>query len=240
MDWRARGVGIRVGGHRGSPVRAPENTWASFECAQQDGVAYIETDIRRTADGTLVLMHDETIDRTTSGSGKVDGISAADLAQLDAGAWFGDGFRAQRVPSLADFIGWIEARPPLGAALEVKGIGTGAEVARRAWASPARDRFAIYSFHPDEIRAAKLSAPQVPCVLLLRLTDDPDGGDGRHRRLRRRRCRRALAMGRARAPRSRCASEACCWEEAPPAAPMPPSGSSTCASTSSTPTGRRS
>jgi hypothetical protein len=61
----------------------------------------------------------------------------------------------------------------MGAALEVKAPGVGADVAAAAWASPARDRLAIYAFDPDEIRAAKAARPEVPCVLLLRLTDDP-------------------------------------------------------------------
>jgi glycerophosphoryl diester phosphodiesterase len=174
VDWRARGIGIRVGGHRGASAVAPENTWAAFEQAVHEGADYTETDIRRTADGQLVILHDATVDRTTNGRGPVSAMTLASLGELDAGAWFGDGFRSQRIPELRALLRWIEARPGFGAALEVKASGVGAEVAEAAWASPARDRLAVYAFDPDEIRAAKAVRPEMPCVLLLRLADDPN------------------------------------------------------------------
>ena len=174
VDWRARGIGIRVGGHRGASAVAPENTWAAFEGAVHEGAAYTETDIRRTADGQLVILHDATVDRTTNGRGPVSAMTLASLGELDAGAWFGDGFRGERIPEFRAFLRWIEAHPGFGAALEVKASGVGAEVAEAAWASPARDRLAIYAFDPEEIRAAKAVRPELPCVLLLRLTDDPN------------------------------------------------------------------
>ena len=174
MDWRARGVGLRVGGHRGASAVAPENTWAAFEEAVHEGAAYTETDIRRTADGQLVILHDATVDRTTNGQGPVSALTLAALGELDAGAWFGDGFRGQRIPEFRAFLRWIEGHAGFGAALEVKASGVGAEVAEAAWASPARDRLAIYAFEPEEIRAAKAVRPELPGVLLLRLTDDPN------------------------------------------------------------------
>lgn len=174
MDWRARGIRLRVGGHRGSSAAAPENTYASFERAEADGAHYVETDIRRSADGALILMHDASLDRTTDGRGPVAESAIADIRRLDAGSWFAEGFRDERVPEFAPFLRWIETRPSMGAALEVKASGVGRDVAEAAWASPARDRLAIYSFLPDEIRAAKAAAPDFPCVLLLYLTDEPD------------------------------------------------------------------
>ena len=175
MDWRARGIGLRVGGHRGASAAAPENTYAAFEQAIAEGAAYAETDIRRTADGQLVLLHDATLDRTSNGRGPVSSMTLADVRRLDAGAWYGDSFRGERIPEFAPFLRWIEDRPGFGAALEVKASGIGAEVARLAWASPARDRLAIYAFDPAEIRAAKAAVPELPCVLLLYLDADPDG-----------------------------------------------------------------
>jgi glycerophosphoryl diester phosphodiesterase len=175
VDWRARGIGLRVGGHRGASAVAPENTYAAFEQAVAQGAVYAETDVRRTADGQLVLLHDATLDRTSDGRGPVSSIPLADLRRLDAGAWYGESFRGERIPELAPFLRWIEARPGFGAALEVKAAGVGAEVARLAWASPGRDRLAIYAFDPAEIRAAKAAVPQLPCILLLYLDADPGG-----------------------------------------------------------------
>src|SRR4029079_9223647 len=68
---------------------------------------------------------------------------------------------------------WVEGQSGFGAAIEVKAAGIGGEVARRAWASPSREHFAIYSFLPNEVVAAKAAEPDLPCVLLLRLDDDP-------------------------------------------------------------------
>ena len=175
MDWRARSIGLRVGGHRGASAVAPENTYAAFELAVGEGAVYTETDIRRTADGELVLIHDGALERTTDGHGPVASMTLGGLAELDAGSWFGARFRGERIPELRAFLRWIEARPGFGAALEVKAGGVGAEVARLAWASPARDRLAIYAFDPAEIRAAKAAVPELPCILLLYLDADPGG-----------------------------------------------------------------
>jgi len=179
VDWRARGIGLRVGGHRGASAVAPENTYAAFEQAVKDGGVYTETDIRATSDGALVLVHDASLDRTTNGHGPVSAITLDELRALDAGSWFDESFRGERVPELPDFLAWIEARAPFGAAIEVKAPGVGGAVATQAWASSARDRLCIYAFDPEEIRAAKRAVPDLPCVLLLRLTDDPNQVVGR-------------------------------------------------------------
>jgi glycerophosphoryl diester phosphodiesterase len=173
VDWRARGIGLRVGGHRGASAIAPENTYAAFDEAIKEGALFTETDIRATSDGALVLIHDPTLDRTTDGRGRVSAITLAQFRELDAGSWFGEEFRGERIPELPDFLAWIEARAPFGAALEVKAKDVGGAVAAMAWASPARDRLCIYAFDAEEIRAAKAVAPDLPCFLLLHLTDDP-------------------------------------------------------------------
>ena len=173
MDWRARDIGLRVGGHRGASAVAPENTYAAFERAVADGGVYTETDVRATSDGALVLVHDAALDRTTDGRGPVSAITLERLRELDAGSWFGEAFRGERVPELPEFLAWIESRAPFGAAIEVKAKGVGGAVAGMAWASSARDRLCIYAFDAEEIRAAKAVAPDLPCVLLLRLTDAP-------------------------------------------------------------------
>ena len=173
MDWRARSVGLRVGGHRGSSGVAPENTLAAFEQSVRDGAEYVETDIRRTSDGHLVLLHDPDLDRTTTGSGPIASRPLAEVQALDAGSLFGPSFAGERVLTFGAFLEWVEGRAPFGAALEVKARGAGAEVAGMAWASPSRDNLAIYSFLEDEIVAAKEAAPDLPAILLLHLYDAP-------------------------------------------------------------------
>ncbi|WP_306324365.1 glycerophosphodiester phosphodiesterase family protein, partial [Streptomyces sp. CC224E] len=69
-------------GHRGAPELAPENTLESLTGAAEHGVDWVETDVQFTKDGQPVIMHDDTVDRTTDGTGRVDELTAAEIAQL--------------------------------------------------------------------------------------------------------------------------------------------------------------
>lgn len=90
----------RVIGHRGAMAYAPENTAAGFREAARRGVAWIEFDVRLSADGVAVVIHDARLERTTSGRGPVAGTPYAEIAGLDAGAWFAPEFAGERVPRL--------------------------------------------------------------------------------------------------------------------------------------------
>jgi len=87
-------------GHRGYPARFPENTLASFKGAIQAGCDMIELDVTLTKDRKVVVIHDDTLDRTTTGKGPVRGHALAEIKALDAGSWFDAGFAAERVPEL--------------------------------------------------------------------------------------------------------------------------------------------
>ena len=100
--------------HRGARWRAPENTMAAFRAARDDGARWIETDVKLTADGVPVLMHDDMVDRTTNGKGAVAAMTLDDLRGLDAGGWFGADFRGEAIPRLADVLSFA-----LGAAMRV-------------------------------------------------------------------------------------------------------------------------
>ncbi len=175
MDWRPLGR-LRIGGHRGARLEAPENTLAGFELAARADVDYVELDVRLTADDVLVVIHDGSLRRTTDGRGRVETTALADLARLDAGTWFAPRFAGERVPTLAAFLAWLEARAPLGAVLEAKGRGTGARIARRIAASAARPHLAICSFSAPELRAAKRVDPTVPALLLVDLDEAAEAG----------------------------------------------------------------
>lgn len=95
---------VRVAGHRGYSSAAPENTLAAFRLAHEvagKGVT-CETDLALTKDGHLILIHDETVDRTTNGNGLVRNMTYDEIIQLDAGSWFSDKFKGERIPLLAD------------------------------------------------------------------------------------------------------------------------------------------
>ena len=87
-------------GHRGASGYAPEHTFASWDLALRLGVDYIEQDLQMTRDGELVVMHDATLDRTTTGTGNVIDHSLAEIASLDAGSWFSADFAGATVPTL--------------------------------------------------------------------------------------------------------------------------------------------
>ncbi len=89
---------------RGACVRAPENTMPAFIAAREDGARWIETDVKLTEDGRPVLMHDDTLDRTTNGHGPVADMTWADMQNLDAGSWFAPEFAGTRVPALEELL----------------------------------------------------------------------------------------------------------------------------------------
>lgn len=88
----------RLIGHRGVPARAPENTMASFRLAAQEKIDWVEFDVQLTSDHTLVIFHDDELDRTTNGQGIVYQKSTTDLSHLDAGAWFSPAFAGEKIP----------------------------------------------------------------------------------------------------------------------------------------------
>ena len=90
--------------HRGASGHAPENTLAAFKRALALGATFIETDLQLTRDSRFVALHDETVDRTTNGQGKVHDMTLAELRGLDAGSWFGSEFAGERIPTLDEIL----------------------------------------------------------------------------------------------------------------------------------------
>ena len=100
-----------LGGHRGNPFEHPENTLASFASAIELGVDVIECDVHLTTDGRLAVIHDHTLDRTTTSSGPVGRRTMAELAALDAG-------NGEKVPELSEVLELARGR--VGVAIEIK------------------------------------------------------------------------------------------------------------------------
>jgi len=93
--------------HRGLPALAPENTMAAFNSAVSFGAKWIETDIGITSDGVLVIMHDDYLDRTTSIAGPLVDTSWSDLQKASAGSWYGSDFASEKVPTVEEFINFV-------------------------------------------------------------------------------------------------------------------------------------
>lgn len=85
--------------HRGLDETYPENTLIAFKAALEKGMA-IEIDVRGTSDEELLVLHDDTVDRTTDGEGRVAQMTLAEVQALDAGSWWGEEFAGERIPTL--------------------------------------------------------------------------------------------------------------------------------------------
>ena len=96
--------------HRGLSARFPENTLAAFRAAVDAGAHMIELDVSFSRDRQLVVIHDDTVDRTTNGSGKVNTLTRDALNQLDAGSWFNPRFAGERLPTLAQVLDTAKGR----------------------------------------------------------------------------------------------------------------------------------
>ncbi len=105
-------------GHRGARNAEPENTLLSFRKGIGLGVDYVECDVRLTKDGELVAMHDSTLERTTNGTGEVEGKSLAELKELDAG-------KGEKIPTLQEIIDTVKGK--VGLIVELKGSDTAAK-----------------------------------------------------------------------------------------------------------------
>ncbi len=93
--------------HRGLCQQAPENTMSAFRLAHEAGCRWIELDVDILADGTPVILHDTTLDRTTNRSGSMYGIRREDLNEIDAGAWFSPEYAGERIPTLAEVVDFL-------------------------------------------------------------------------------------------------------------------------------------
>ncbi len=109
--------------HRGASALSPENTLAAFRKAHEIGAKWVEFDVMLAACGEAVVIHDETLDRTTNGTGKVSDYPYSYLQTLDAGSWFNAKFSGEKIPTLADVLTWlhqyrltpnIEIKPSVG------------------------------------------------------------------------------------------------------------------------------
>lgn len=158
-------------GHRGASAYAPENTLAAFRLALEQGADGVELDVTLSADGTPVVMHDDTVDRTTTGTGRVDRLTLAQLKGLAAGypTKFGDTFAGERLPTLAEVFQALGARamfnvelkrdpsPDQSLAQKTVALIHHHQLSQRVWLS---------SFYYDNLRRVKAIDPTLPVGLL--------------------------------------------------------------------------
>ncbi len=159
--------------HRGAGNLAPENTLAAFRLGASLGYRAFECDVKLSADGVPFLLHDSTLERTTSGSGTAGEQSWHALSQLDAGSWYSRQFAGEPLPCLAAVARFVQ-RNSFALSLEIKptpgqeqhtGEAIG-EACLRLWQGHAVPPL-FSSFRPEALLGARRSAPGVPRALLL-------------------------------------------------------------------------
>lgn len=155
--------------HRGDSSNAPENTLSAFERALRLGVPWIELDIHPAKDGTLMVIHDETVDRTTDGSGAVGDLSADELSRLDAGRRFSPAYAGERIPRFRDVLEKV-APTPARINVEIKASPRGMDVPRavvRLLCEFGKQReYVVSSFDVQSLLDVRAVDAQVPLALI--------------------------------------------------------------------------
>jgi glycerophosphoryl diester phosphodiesterase len=155
---------LRIG-HRGACGHGPENTLASIEQAIALGCILTEVDIRRTADGALVLLHDERVDRTTDGQGLVAEMMLEDIRKLNAGG-------GERLPTLEDALTAASGR--IGLILELKAAGLAYDACASVRAGGFEGPIIYASFLHEELQHVRRTNPDSKTLVLFkRLPKDP-------------------------------------------------------------------
>jgi glycerophosphoryl diester phosphodiesterase len=159
----------QVIGHRGAALAAPENTLESFREAAIQGAKWVEFDVGLSADGQCFVLHDDTLDRTTSGKGPAHLKTVAELQALDAGFWFGAKYTGAKLPTLVETIA-VLTELDMMCNVEIKAAPEGrhAELAkavttelRKSWPA-GKPKPMISSFELECLRTAHAEAPEFP------------------------------------------------------------------------------
>jgi glycerophosphoryl diester phosphodiesterase len=152
--------------HRGASNLAPENTLAAFRKAYELGAKWVEFDVMLSSDGEAVVIHDETLDRTTSGHGEVAAVSYQAILKLDAGSWFCPAFANEKVPTLKEVIEFLREHN-MTANVEIKAVpGQEAQVVKKVLAD-------IKEHWGSEMHPPLISSFSMPILLQVR-EQDPD------------------------------------------------------------------
>lgn len=159
--------------HRGAGKLAPENTLAAFRLGAAHGYRAFECDVKLSADGVPFLLHDATLERTTSGTGIAGERPWGELSRLDAGGWHSRAYAGEPLPTLDAIAAWVQ-RNACALNIEIKPTPgqeapTGAVVAEQAarlWHGQAVPPL-LSSFRPESLATARDAAPALPRALLL-------------------------------------------------------------------------
>jgi glycerophosphoryl diester phosphodiesterase len=161
---------MKIIAHRGASGYAPENTFAAFDLAIEMGADFIEFDLRMTKDFQLAVIHDETVDRITAKSGFVKDFTMDELAELDAGSWFGSSFAGEKIQPFEAVL--MRYTGKIGMLIELKDSALPHELLMLLGNSIQQFHFGtlpvVQSFHPSVIQLFHRMFPDIPTALLVR------------------------------------------------------------------------
>ena len=158
-------------GHRGACEVAPENTMASFRRAYHDGADIVEMDVRLTADGHVVVIHDESVERTTDGTGSVSKMTLDALKKLDAGVWFDESYAGEQIPLLDEVLTWAKGKIALMIELKYDPFGSFSPELVPAVAALLSDHDIVHqvvfiSYQEEALQQVKRLMPDTPVGLM--------------------------------------------------------------------------
>jgi glycerophosphoryl diester phosphodiesterase len=156
--------------HRGAKRVAPENTIPAFEAAIRLGADGVELDVQYTSDGKLVVFHDLSLEKTSSGQGRVSAHTFDDLRTLDAGSHFSPEFAGTPIPTLDEALETAKGKLLVNIELktiEVSQSGLGPDVVEVVQRHGMVDDVVISSFNPFALRKSKTTGPKIEHALLL-------------------------------------------------------------------------
>jgi glycerophosphoryl diester phosphodiesterase len=155
--------------HRGDSAHRPENTLAAFAAALEIGAGVVEFDVHLTRDGEVVVIHDETVDRTTNGRGAVRDLTLAEIRRFSAGypTSFGSAYAGERVPTLGEVLGllrdraraMVEIKP--GAVTDDADGGIEAHVVEEVRKAGMEKEVALISFERRALVRCRTLAPEI-------------------------------------------------------------------------------
>jgi|GEM_PF-258243 len=167
---RAVNLGPWIIGHRGSSIKAPENTLASFKLAAEEGADLIELDVHACKDGQIVVIHDDTVDRTSDGRGPIAGMTLAQALKLDFSKGADPKYRGERIPTLVQVCRWAKSvRKGLLVEIKVsskKNSSFAANVVQTLEAEGMLGQSIVQSFDKGSLAQARSSNPDVRLGLL--------------------------------------------------------------------------
>lgn len=149
-------------GHRGFSGVAPENTLVAIRMAIESGADACEFDVYASKDGTVVLLHDATVDRTTSGKGKVTELTVAELKKLDAGSWKDAAYAGEPVPTLAEALALLKDSG-CKAVIEIKMEGIADKVVEAVRTAGMLEQASVIAFSQEVVKDVRRLEPDLPC-----------------------------------------------------------------------------